>query len=135
MLSVASQNTHHLHLNHHQPQPQPQPRRYHSMPHREDTPSPGPVSVDTLTPGKTNDAAVAQALEIARESIDGASDSTVSKILENALSRIWSKVQDQPSSYVMSRDEFAVFNFFQHRFIGDTDAVAARKRFWDNCRA
>lgn len=81
------------------------------------------------------DASVAQALEIARESPDGCSDPTISKILEAALSQIWSKVQAQPDSYVMTRDEFAVFNFFQHRFAGDKTAVGARKRFWDNCRA
>ncbi|RFU72483.1 peptide-n4-n-acetyl-beta-glucosaminylasparagine amidase a [Trichoderma arundinaceum] len=81
------------------------------------------------------DAAVAQALEIARESPDGASDPTVSKILELALSQIWSKVQAQPDSYVMTRDEFAVFNFFQHRFTGDKMAVTARKRYWDHARA
>lgn len=76
-------------------------------------------------------AAVAQALEIARESPDGAQDPTVSKILEYALSNIWGKVQANPDSYVMSRDEFAVFNFFQHRFKGNKMAVGARKRYWD----
>ncbi|KAK4071455.1 uncharacterized protein Triagg1_6116 [Trichoderma aggressivum f. europaeum] len=81
------------------------------------------------------DAAVAQALEIARESPDGASDPTVSKILELALSQIWGRVQAQPDSYVMTRDEFAVFNFFQHRFQGDKTAVKARKRYWDHTRA
>ncbi|KAK7992864.1 hypothetical protein PG996_012111 [Apiospora saccharicola] len=75
---------------------------------------------------------VAQALEIARESPDGAKDPVVSSILENALVQIWTKVQAQPDSYVMSRDEFAVFNFFQHRFAGNKVAIAARKRYWDN---
>ncbi|KAK8007043.1 hypothetical protein PG989_001033 [Apiospora arundinis] len=75
---------------------------------------------------------VAQALEIARESPDGAKDPVVSNILEGALVQIWSKVQAQPDSYVMSRDEFAVFNFFQHRFAGNKTAIAARKRYWDN---
>ncbi|KFA66385.1 hypothetical protein S40285_01310 [Stachybotrys chlorohalonatus IBT 40285] len=88
-----------------------------------------------LSPHARQDAAVAQALEIARESPDGAQDPTVSKILEQALSEIWSKVQAQPSSYVMSRDEFAVFNFFQYRFVGNNTAILARKRFWDNCHA
>ena len=81
------------------------------------------------------DAAVAQALEIARESPDGALDPTVSKILEHALSHIWGQVKAQPASYVMTRDEFAVFNFFQHRFVGDKDAMAARKRYWDHASA
>jgi hypothetical protein len=89
-----------------------------------------PVSTTT-----SQDAAVSQALEIARESPDGAQDPTVSQILEQALASIWAKVQAQPDSYVMTRDEFAVFNFFQHRFTGDKTAVLARKRYWDNARA
>ncbi|KAH7149499.1 hypothetical protein B0J13DRAFT_621357 [Dactylonectria estremocensis] len=81
------------------------------------------------------DASVSQALEIARESPDGSSDPTISKILEGALAQIWGKVQAHPNSYVMTRDEFAVFNFFQHRFTGDKTAVNARRRYWDNARA
>ncbi|KAH8170525.1 hypothetical protein LIA77_09306 [Sarocladium implicatum] len=83
----------------------------------------------------SQDAAVSQALEIARESPDGAQDPTVSQILERALTTIWGKVQAQPDSYVMTRDEFAVFNFFQHRFKGDKTAVSARKRYWDHASA
>ncbi|CAJ2503199.1 Uu.00g105930.m01.CDS01 [Anthostomella pinea] len=75
---------------------------------------------------------VIQALEIARESPDGAKDPIVSSILEKALSQIWERVQAHPDSYVMSRDEFAVFNFFQHRFQGNKMATAARSRYWDN---
>lgn len=107
------------------------------MPHREDTPI-GSLAMNggtTPAPSKTSDAAVGQALEIARESPDGASDPTVSKILEHSLSQIWGKVQHHPNSYVMSREEFAVFNFFQYRFVGDKNAIAARRRYWDHCRA
>jgi len=81
------------------------------------------------------DASVAQALEIARESPDGSSDPTISKILEAALTRIWDKVERNPNTYIMTRDEFAVFNFFQYRFTGDKRAVSARKRYWDNTHA
>ncbi|KJZ79653.1 hypothetical protein HIM_01122 [Hirsutella minnesotensis 3608] len=109
------------------------------MPHRV---SPSPVlsraalAVASPPSSKTpQDAAVAQALEIARESPDGASDPTVSNILEHALAHTWSKVTAQPDSYVMTKDEFAVFNFFQHRFVGDELAIAARKRYWDNTHA
>lgn len=80
-------------------------------------------------------AAVRQALELARESPDGAQDPTIRKILEAAVTGLWGKVQDSPDSYVMDRDEFAVFNYFQHRFRGDSVATAARKRYWDNLRA
>ena len=99
-------------------------------PHASNSPS-------NTTAGKTssNDTTVAQALEIARESADGASDPTISNILETALAQIWGKVEAHPDSYVMTRDEFAVFNFFQQRFVGNKVAVAARKRFWDNTSA
>jgi hypothetical protein len=81
-----------------------------------------------------SDTAVLQALEIARDSPDGAEDPTINGILESALTRIWTKVQSKPDSYVMTRDEFAIFNFFQARFTGNKTAVAARKRYWDNVR-
>ncbi|KAF7546940.1 hypothetical protein G7046_g9155 [Stylonectria norvegica] len=79
----------------------------------------------------SQDASVNQALEIARESPDGANDPTISRILEAALSQIWNKVEAQPDDYVMTRDEFAVFNFFQHRFTGNRTAMSARRRFWE----
>lgn len=75
--------------------------------------------------------AVAQALEIARDSAEGARDPVVCNILESAITTIWSKVQTQPDTYLMSRDEYAVFNYFQHRFQGSVIAIAARRRYWD----
>jgi hypothetical protein len=71
------------------------------------------------------------ALEIARDSAEGAQDPTVKNILETALADIWQKIQAHPTSYVMTRDEFAVFNYFQDRFAGQELAAAARKRYWD----
>jgi hypothetical protein len=71
------------------------------------------------------------ALEIARDSAEGAQDLTVKNILETALADIWRKIQAHPTSYVMTRDEFAVFNYFQDRFAGQELAAAARRRYWD----
>lgn len=106
-----------------------------SSPPGHGTPAHHPTTSAGVAGGPAQDAAVAQALEIARESPDGAQDPTVSKILEQALSRTWAKVQAHPDAYIMTRNEFAVFNFFQHRFSGDRTAVGARKRYWDNMRA
>lgn len=78
---------------------------------------------------------VTQALEIARESPAGASDPTVHKILDQAITHIWNKVQSKPDEYVMTRDEFSVFNYFQHRFVGNKTAIAARARYWNNIKA
>ncbi|PHH71138.1 hypothetical protein CDD83_5265 [Cordyceps sp. RAO-2017] len=131
--SVHPQEIQHYHYQY-QPQhrpafspsaPPPAPFAYlyggSSMPHRV---SASPVLARASPPPSKSpqEAAVAQALEIARESPDGASDPTVSKILEHALAHAWGKVKAQPESYVMTRDEFAVFNFFQHRFVGDSTA-------------
>jgi hypothetical protein len=84
------------------------------------------------TAGGSTVTSVAQALEIARDSPEGAQDSTVVSILESAIAEIWRKIQAQPTSYVMTRDEFAVFNYFQDRFAGQQLATEARKRYWDH---
>ncbi|KAM3450849.1 hypothetical protein MY8738_008567 [Beauveria namnaoensis] len=78
---------------------------------------------------------VSQALEIARESPAGASDPTMSKFLDQAITHIWKKIQAKPDEYAMTRDEFPVFNYFQHRFTGDKTAVAARARYWNSTQA
>ncbi|TAQ91415.1 hypothetical protein B7494_g259 [Chlorociboria aeruginascens] len=80
------------------------------------------------------DISVAEALEIARGSPEGAEDPIVKQVLENAISEIWAKISANPTAYVMTRDEFAVFNYFQIRFKDNQVAVSAIKRYWDNLR-
>ncbi|OIW28855.1 hypothetical protein CONLIGDRAFT_633054 [Coniochaeta ligniaria NRRL 30616] len=95
-------------------------------------------SHNKVSPSKRSSAdekVVAQALETARDSDEGAHDPQVCSILEDALSRIWNKIQAQPDSYVMSQTEMSVFTYFQYSFTGNELAVAARKRYWDNIRA
>lgn len=75
---------------------------------------------------------VEHALEIARDTPEGTQDPSVVDVLENAIADIWRKVQAKPTSYVMSRGEFAVFNYFQSRFLGNELATSAKKRFWDS---
>ncbi|KAJ8133000.1 hypothetical protein O1611_g626 [Lasiodiplodia mahajangana] len=75
---------------------------------------------------------VIQALEIARESPEAASHGTIRDMLESALAGIWGRVLADECGYVMSRDEFAIFNFFQDRFRNNPVAAGARKRYWDN---
>jgi len=103
--------------------------------HRQKSGSVGPIASPPVSSKPSVDPVVTQALEIARESPDGASDPTISNILETALNQIWSKVRAAPDSYIMSRDEFSLFNFFQHRFVGDKLAISARRRYWDNASA
>lgn len=84
-----------------------------------------------LAPNDDLQAISAHALEIARESAEGAQDPIVNFILELAVTKTWVAILAHPRSYVMTRDEFAIFNYFQHRFIGIAKAVTARKRYWD----
>lgn len=122
---------------------QPFSRQYHgsayllSMSHGDDDPNRHnhfpPLENGAGHVGTTNgeEDVVAQMLEIARESEEGARNATVGAVLESALSRTWAKVLAEPDVYVMTRDEFSLFNYFQHRFAGNEVAMAARKRYWD----
>lgn len=75
---------------------------------------------------------VRQALDRARNSDDGRIDPQTSAILETAIGELWRKIQAQPDSYVLSRDEFALFNYFRERFRGSPIAQRAVERFWNN---
>ncbi|KAI1358282.1 hypothetical protein F5Y08DRAFT_345860 [Xylaria arbuscula] len=89
---------------------------------------------DLVTPRNSQNIGddVLQALEIARDDPEAACHGLVRNLLESALEGIWSRVLANKSSYVMSRDEFAIFNFYQTRFRDDPIAIAARGRYWDN---
>lgn len=120
---------HHHHHHHHSEQPLSAPCSPYQSSRSPATISP-PADYGNLDPNT-----VAEALEVARDSPDGARDPVVSGILESALSQIWERVLASPESYTMTTGEFAVFNFYQHRFMGNKIAVAARRRYWDNTYA
>ncbi|KAI0891360.1 hypothetical protein F4806DRAFT_501085 [Annulohypoxylon nitens] len=77
---------------------------------------------------------VADILDAAREGSD-LSEPGLKEVLEQALCDVWTKIIANPETYVMTRDEFAVFNYFQHLQL-DNDAKEigrmARKNYWDN---
>ncbi|KAI0514595.1 hypothetical protein F5B22DRAFT_234684 [Xylaria bambusicola] len=75
---------------------------------------------------------VLQALEVARDSPEAAGHGAIGDLLESTLASIWNKILADESKYIMSRDEFAIFNFFQDRFRNNPIAMTARKRYWDN---
>ena len=77
---------------------------------------------------------VRRSLEAARNAEDGQIDPRVNAILESAISELWGRVQARPDDYVLNRDEFALFNYFQERFRGSAVAQRAVERFWNNFR-
>jgi len=77
---------------------------------------------------------IQKALDIARNS-DGSIDPIVQDFLERQLRVIWDHIESEPDSYVLSKDEFALFNFYRHRATSNSLAQAAVRRFWDNYTA
>ncbi|KAK3373461.1 hypothetical protein B0T24DRAFT_623247 [Lasiosphaeria ovina] len=74
---------------------------------------------------------VMQALDMARESPEAECDAKISALLNGALAEVVARLRAAPETYVMRRDEFSVFNFFQSRFDKrDELFMSARRRYW-----
>lgn len=71
------------------------------------------------------------AIDIARNT-EGDLDPVVSAYLEAAVTDIWARINNDSTSYTMTKDEFAVFNFYRTRFQDDDVAEQAVARFWAN---
>ena len=80
----------------------------------------------------TNQISVPKALELVRNSETGEVHPSVDATLERAIGTLWNRIKADPNRYVMTKDEFAVFNYFRARFSGDETARKAVGRFWNN---
>ena len=74
---------------------------------------------------------VQRALEIVRNS-EGAVDQTSVRFLERSIDELWGRIQTEPNTYLMTKDDFALFNYFRTRFTTSNTAQNAIQRFWDN---
>ncbi|KAL8695275.1 MAG: hypothetical protein Q9218_000173 [Villophora microphyllina] len=74
----------------------------------------------------------AKALEIAKNCEDGSVPPAVTAVLEKAIGELWQRIQYQPSTYVMNKEEFIVFNYYRSRFANVPMAQQAVARFWNN---
>ena len=72
-----------------------------------------------------------RAIDIARNT-EGELDPSVRNYLEEALTTIWHRINVEPDTYILSKDEFAVFNFFIDRFNGLDVAERAVARYWQH---
>ncbi|KAK5678030.1 hypothetical protein LTR17_027671 [Elasticomyces elasticus] len=75
-----------------------------------------------------------RALRIARNT-EGDLDPDVHEYLERALNDIQGRFQQHPDSYILTKDEFAILNFYLHRFEGHPDVEAAISRYWQHAQA
>jgi len=81
----------------------------------------------------TCDLDIQSALELARNSEDDI-DIKVNTFLEEQIKVVWHRLQAQPTTYIMDRDEFALFNFYIYRFRGSEITEKAIDRFWRSHR-
>jgi len=72
-----------------------------------------------------------RAIDIARNT-EGDLDPAVAAYLEDALQQIWDRITSQPDSHVLTRDEFAIFNFYRRRFDDSPVAERAVARYWSH---
>lgn len=84
------------------------------------------------TPASEGTLSTSEALELARESEEAAENPVIINILEIAITHIWEKICAAPTTYVMTSEEFSVFNYFQNRFRDIRIATEARRRYWDS---
>lgn len=74
-----------------------------------------------------------RAIDIARNT-EGDLDPSVATYLDTAVQDIWANINAYPDSYVLTKDEFAVFNYYRGRFEGDL-AERAVDRYWRSTHA
>ncbi|KAI4742316.1 hypothetical protein E4T50_07273 [Aureobasidium sp. EXF-12298] len=74
---------------------------------------------------------IQRALDIARNT-EGDLDQLVEKYLEEQLAGVWNRLESRPNTYVLSKDEFAIFNYFVGRYQDSAVAEKAIARFWSS---
>ncbi|CAD6589724.1 MAG: hypothetical protein ASARMPRED_004179 [Alectoria sarmentosa] len=80
----------------------------------------------------SNQPTVANALEIAKDNQNGQISPGVTQVLERNIGDIWRRIQAQPSTYVMKKEEFAVFTYYRSRYDNNAVAKQAVARFWNH---
>lgn len=80
----------------------------------------------------SNQLTVANALEIAKDNQNGPIPPAVTQMLERNIGDIWRRIQAEPLTYVMTREEFAVFTYYRSRFDNNAVARQAVARFWNH---
>ena len=79
----------------------------------------------------SSDLTIQKALEISRNT-EGLVDPVIRNYLDRQLRAIWARIEAEPDSYILNKDEFALFNYYRYRATSSTLAQSAIKRFWDN---
>lgn len=71
-------------------------------------------------------------LRIAKENENGQIKPEVTQALRQAMAALWNRIRTNSSTYIMSRDEFSLINYYQSDYKDNEIAQDAVKRFWAN---
>ena len=71
------------------------------------------------------------ALDIARNADTDVSPQ-ITNYLESQVRSVWKRLQKKPDTYILSKDEFALFNFYIYRYRGSEVTEKAVERFWNH---
>jgi len=74
---------------------------------------------------------IQKALDVARNDEHGVEHQT-EDLLIRAFCYIWLRLEAFPNTYILNKDEFALFNFYRDRIPPSNLGQQAVKRFWDN---
>lgn len=75
---------------------------------------------------------VPEAIDDFKQHQHGEIDPAVTSFLERRAHEIWQRTQAQPSTYVLTREEFAVVTYYRERLKDDEVVHQAVRRFWDH---
>jgi hypothetical protein len=74
------------------------------------------------------------ALQILRDTEDDNVPQAVEIFVERELRVIVQSLEAAPDSYLLTKDEFALFNFYRHRYANEQFTESAISRFWSTHR-
>lgn len=74
---------------------------------------------------------IQKALDIARNTYDPL-NRIINHFLEHNWQQIWERLIAEPDTYLLTKDEFALFNFYRNKVSSHSLIVAAVGRFWDS---
>jgi hypothetical protein len=77
------------------------------------------------------DMTIQKALDTVRNS-EGGVDPSIVNFLDQSIRELWARLEAAPDSYLMSREEFALFTYYRQRYSNTRVAESAVRRFWDN---
>lgn len=79
-----------------------------------------------------NQMTLARALEMVRNNESEDIHQSVNTTLQKAIDDIWRRIHAAPDTYIMTKQEFAVFNYFRPRFADSEVTRRAVERFWNH---